>query len=348
MGFAVFEMVYEPIEFNGKSYIGLTKLAFRKQTTIEKWEAADGVPGITQMDTMGRQFAIPQDKLAVFTYRQEGDNYEGFSILRTCYKNFLFKDKLEKIDVMGHERQSVGVLDITVPNAATDDDKRNVRKAAMALRANNQSFIEHPKDWEVQFLDMKAKTMKDIDPAISRHDRQISKNMHTVFLELGAANASGGRAVGEVQMMPFTQSVQAIADFIVSVLQDTVIKTLTDLNFTGRDYPTLTVGRIADDNLPVISEAFAKFHSAGVLHPTPADENRIRKMLGLAEIDEAELEALYNTPEPPVPTTDTHPQTPPEPASDVKPPVEASTLISQVRALRASVEEALYDSRRAA
>lgn len=328
MGFAVFEMVFEPIRYDGKDYIGLKKLGFRKQTSIQKWETDSGELGVTQM-VMGTTYSIPMTKLVRFTNKQEGDNYQGISILRTSYKNYYLKDKLEKIDVMGHERQGLGVLDITVPDGATKEDKAKVRAAARNLRANNQSYIEHPKDWVIQFLDMKAKTMKDVDPAINRHDRQISKNMLTQFLELGATSASGSRAVSEDHSKLFNQSVQAVADYIASVLSKTVVATLTELNFTDLEPPKVVAASVADDDIPVISEAFAKYATAGVLHPTPADENRVRQQIGMPVMAEEELTPFYEA------STGSQ--------SDAK-TAKASALISDAKKLRASIEEALYES----
>lgn len=340
-GFAVFEMVLEPRTVEGGTYIALAKFAYRKQTTIEAWQAGDGIPGVTQCTSDGKRFHIPEAKLSRFTNRQEGDNYEGISVLRTAYKNFFMKDKLERIDAMGHERQGLGVLDIVKPDGAKPEDESKMEEAARNMRANAQSYLIRPKGWEVGFMDMKAKSMKDIEPSIRYHDRQILKNVLAQFLDLGASGGSGSRATSEDHSRLFEMSVQAVAQYIATVLQDTVVKTIVDLNFTGRAYPKLSVGRISDENIPEISEAFAKFVEAGVLHPRPADENKVRKMIGMGVVEENELEELFDTE-----------KTASEPAAgsgkDEK-PKEASTLISQVKQLRASVEEALYaDTQRAA
>ncbi len=333
-GFSLFEMVIEPKDIDGKPYVVVSKLAFRKQTTIYAWEQAKGEPGITQHTRDGRVLSIPLEKLVRFTNRQEGDNYEGISVLRSAYKHWYIKDTLYRIDAMGHERQGLGVLDITHPTGAKQSDLDKMAKTARALRANAQSYMLHEKGWEVQFLDMKAKSMKDIEPSINHHDRQIMKNVLAQFLEIGASKGGGSRATSEDHSRLFEMSVQAIAEYIVQVLQNTVVKTIVDLNFTNRPYPKLSVGRISDDNIPEISAAVQAFVTAGALHPRPADENKVRQMIGLGAVEEDELQTLFDTPA--APTTD--PNAP-----------KASTFISTVKQLRASVEEALYaDTQRAA
>lgn len=329
-GFAVFEMVFESRVVNGQNRIALSKLGFRKQTTIEAWEQEGGAPGIRQFTATGKKYNIPLEKLVVFTHKQEGDNYQGISILRTAYKHWLIKDKLYRIDAIGHERQALGVLEITVPKGATTADKRAMRTAARNVRANEESYIEHPEGWVIGFMDMKAKSLKDVEPSITHHDRQILKNVLAQFLDLGSTGAAGSRATSEDHSRLFELSVQGVAERIAHVLQQTVVKTLVDLNFTGRPYPKLTVGKLADDNVPVISEAISKFVAAGILHPRPDDENAVRRMIGIGQVDRDELEALFDAP-----TAD-------------KAEGKQAAVLNQARQLRASIEGLLYDNQSAA
>lgn len=325
-GFSLFEMVFEPQEVGGKERIALTKLAYRRQTTIERWETEDGQPGVVQV-VQGKRFSIPEYRLVRFTHRQEGDNYEGRSLLRTAYKHWYIKDKLYRIDAVGHERQGLGVIEIITPKSAQDADKKKLRKLVRQLRANSESYIEHPEGWTVQFMDMNAKSLKDMEPSINHHDRQIMKNVLAQFLEIGSAGSSGTRNVSEDQSRLFELAVQNVVKKIAYVLQNTVVRALVDLNFNDRDYPTLRVGKISDDNIPVLSEAISKFVTAGVLHPVASDENSIRRMVGLAEVADEDLDGLYDKEED---------ETQDKGAGGVE-------AVAELRALRASVEEALYD-----
>lgn len=295
-GHDVHEMVFEPREINGTLRIALVKLGYRKQTTIQKWETTEGKPGIQQQDNTGHTFSIPTEKLVRFTHKQEGDNYEGISLLRAAYKHWYIKDKLYRIDAVGHERHALGVIDVTIPTGAKEEDKKKMRTLVRNLRANEESYIEHPEGWIVAFLDMKANSLKDVEPSINHHDRQIMKNVLAQFLEIGASGASGTRSTSEDHSRLFELAVQSVARRIVQVLQNTVVRTLVDLNFTDREYPTLRVGNISDDNIPVMSEAIKKFVDAGVLHPRAIDENSTRKMIGWSELTEEDIKELQAEP----------------------------------------------------
>lgn len=347
-GFSLFEMVFEPKTIEGKDYIVLTKLGYRKQTSVQAWETETSGPGITQFTGDGKKISIPIERLVRFTPRQEGDNYEGISMLRSAYKHWYIKDTLYKIDAMGHERQGLGVLDITKPSAATKEEEVKMVSAARNLRANSQSYIMHPVGWGVQFMDMKAKSMKDIEPSINHHDRQITKNVLAQFLELGATGGAGSRALSQDHSRLFGLAVQSLANYLVHVINDVVVETIVDLNFTDREYPKLGVSGLNDSDVPVISAAFKTFVDAGVLHPTAKDENVVRKMLNFGELSDDELDAIYEPQEDDTAPTTTAPvkKTPPDNATDPESDAndkQASLVVSQAKELRASIEGLLYD-----
>lgn len=331
-GFSVFEMVFEPRAINGQTRLALVKLGFRKQTSITKWQTETKEPGI-QQSVDGKTYSIPLAKLVRFTNEQEGDNFEGVSLLRAAYKHWKIKDRLYKIDAVGHENQSLGILDITIPKGANEKDKKAMKTFAMQRRANEVSHIMKPEGWTVEIMDMKAKSLKEIEPSINHHDRQIMKNVLAAFLEMGSSGSSGSRATSEDHSRLFELSIQTVAAYLVDVIQHTVVQTLVDLNFTNRPYPTLRVEKISDNDIPVISEAVGKLVTAGALHPQAGDENTIRKMLGLPELTQKELDAVYAVTE----AVD---------ESDEDKGIAAS--VTELSALRASVEAALYGESSAA
>lgn len=292
-GFAVFEMVFEPREINGTMRMALVKLGFRKQTTIQAWEMESGKPGIRQQLPSGVPVSIPLEKLVVFTNEQEGDNYQGISVLRTAYKHYYIKDRLYRIDAVGHERQALGVVEIITPKGALEADKKKLRRVVQNLRANESSYVEHPEGYTTQFMDMKAHSLKDVEPSINHHDNKILINVLAQFLGHGSSGNSGNRAMSEDHSRLFEMSIKDTADYIVQVLQDTVVRTIVDLNFTNREYPQLAIGNISDENIPIVSAAIKVLVDAGVLHPRSADENNVRKMIGWAEVDEEELDELF-------------------------------------------------------
>jgi hypothetical protein len=96
-GVMVFEKVYTAKEFEGKTYITLSKLAPRMPKSIQQWELSDGTFGIQQIRQDGVQAQIPGSKLIIFVNEREGDNWWGTSMLRAAYKHWFYKDKFIRL-----------------------------------------------------------------------------------------------------------------------------------------------------------------------------------------------------------------------------------------------------------
>lgn len=292
-GYCVFEKTYEVTEFEGQVRIGFKSIDYRKQTTIMKWETQDGKPGITQQLNIGTA-SIIEPKLVIFTNEQEGENYEGISILRAAYKDWKMKSDLEIIDAIGGEKMALGVPRLKPPLNANPEDQHKARDAVMNMRANESSYLEIPEGWDVEMMDMKANTTKELMPSIRYHAHQITLSVLTQFLMLGSDGSSGSRALSEDHSALLRQSVETIVSYEDEVWNDQVIKQLCDLNFSDlpNGYPKMTSGRVSDDDIKDLSTALKGFKDAGLLTPTFETEQHVRKIAHLPELP-AEFEEEY-------------------------------------------------------
>ncbi|WP_081637179.1 phage portal protein family protein [Gordonia terrae] len=282
-GFSVFEIVVDWIEFEGKEYLVPVKVAYRKQTTIQAWETKEKKRGITQMTANGEIVSIPDEKMIPFTFQQEGDNWQGLSILRPAYSSWYYKKHMEKIEALQQERQGLGVVKIKHPVKASDTMKQSARQGARNLRANEQAYIEEPEGWEIDFMDMKANTVADPTKAIARHDRNILKSMQVQYLDIGASESSGSYSASDNQMELLQQTNQALGSQIAARINEKLVKLIVDLNFTGADYPEWTCGEIAKSNVKEFAEVYKTLVDAGGLNPSEADEDHLRTMLDLPD-----------------------------------------------------------------
>lgn len=288
-GHSVAEKTYEITEYLGKTRVGIKKLSFRRQLTIMKWALENGDPGITQQ-IVGAKAEIPLAKLIVFVNDQEGDNYDGVSVLRYVYKDWDMKDKLGLINAIALEKQAVGVPILKAPPDADESQLKAARESLRQMRANEQAFAEVPTGWDLQMMDMKANTTHQVIPSIQYHDRQIVRAILAQFLELGGGSESGSRALSEDHSRLFILSLEAVAKQIQSAVQDQLIKQLCDLNFSNlpNGYPTLTVSKISDDNVLTLAQSLNQLASAGMITPNVDTENYIRDIMNLPEIPEAD------------------------------------------------------------
>lgn len=156
-GFSAFEKVYG---FHGDKII-LKKLSERLPRTVMRWDRnEDGKFGLTQMLGMNDEgkpltVSIPAEKMLVFTFRREGENIEGISVLRSAYKHWYIKDTLYKLDAVKHERQAIGVPVIKLPDVHKSSDIDDAETILLNLRATEKSFVVLPGEkWDFHFAQM--------------------------------------------------------------------------------------------------------------------------------------------------------------------------------------------------
>lgn len=321
-GFSVFEKVFEYTEFNDKAYIGLKKIASRKQTTIYAWTIPGIAPGVNNetsgitQQTINETLYIPMDKLIVFTHDKEGDNFEGISLLRYVYKDWDIKDKLMIVNAIALEKMAVGVPVImqdpanpkAIPNPT---DMIDAEKALQQFRANEKGYLKAPPGMLIEMLDMKASTTKDVQPFLTYLDSRIAKSVLAGFMEIGGSSGSGAKALAQDLTSLFMKSEEAVANIVKATLTEQLIHQLCDFNFTElpNGYPELTYGTIGDEDVTVFSAAINQLMTAGALTADPELEDRIRDIMRLPAMSDdakkmfeqeqvAKKQELLNPPDP--------------------------------------------------
>jgi hypothetical protein len=294
-GRMVFEKVYELSE-DGK--IRLAKLGPRMPGTIQKWETEGGQPGITQWLPTGGFRSIPREKLVLFVNEQEGDNYEGISLLRPAYKHWYYKDGLYKVEAMSVERQGLGIPKVKIPSNATKADEAKAEELARNLRANEEAFVTlKGESWEVEILDMKGGSVKDAQPAIQHHDLMISKSILAQFINL-AGNATGSYSLSQNDSEYLLMCLQAVGWYISDVFDHDVIRELVDLNYAGVEkYPLLQFSKIGKVDIGPLAAALKTLKDAKLITPDPNLERDLRAKMDLPELPD-DIEPASIRPEP--------------------------------------------------
>jgi len=288
-GFMVFEKVFKAMEYQGKNMIGWRKFAPRLPATIYKWQTAEGKDGVTQMLPNGKQPSIPIEKLLIFTHKKEGDNWVGISTLRNAYRSWFFKEHIEKINAIAFERQGLGIPYVDLPQGYTDKDYAKAKVLLKNLRANEQGYMIKPKGWEVDFMDMKAKTVKDPDSTIRRYNREILSSVLAQFMDLGSG-PTGSRSLSVDQSSTFHNNLTATARQVADVINKYAIKQLVDLNYTVEEYPELKFSKIGIVPYDKIAKALASMVQQGVIKPDDNLEDTVRQLMDLPEKPEEEEE----------------------------------------------------------
>lgn len=353
-GYSVFEKVWDYCDWQGNKFIGLKDLQSRKQRSIYRWQTNGKTPefGITQY-VPGGTYSVSGDKLAIFTRKKEGENYEGISILRASYKHWKIKDALELIEAIRHERQGLGVLEIVPPEGANEGDIDDAIENARQARASEEGVIKRPANWVIQWMDMKSGTtqMTDINSTLEYHKREMMKSVLAQFLELGGnKGGSGSKATSVDQSSLFELSEEFTAKYIGHVFNRSVIKELVDLNFGSvENYPTLEHSKIGDDNINQIGEVVNKLMIAGALTPDPEFEQWIRTALHAPDLPDEIIDNYMEHPVRNQPAPVIQVPGAPAPADPAAPPPKDVPIEDDVgdENTKTAAEVALNDARKA-
>lgn len=287
-GFSMFEKLYA---YDGK-YIVPRKLAQRLQSTIVEWDVQDErlmrvrqyIPG----GITSRNVWIPSEKLVLFTFDQEGDDFRGQSPLRSAYKHWFFKDTFYRIQGIQIERWAVGIPRIEQTDPVVNKTSRDAAiEAAKNMRAHEQGYYYVPKGFKIDLVESGAGKMIDAMPAIQHHDAGILKCIMAQFLELGMTE-TGARSLGDTLKDMYLMGLSYTANYVCEVIRTQVFKELTEWNWgpTVRP-PHLVFKGIQPVDFKLLAEAYSQLVTSGAVEADDKLEAYFRNTLGLPPKDDA-------------------------------------------------------------
>jgi hypothetical protein len=286
MGHAYFEQVYRVESDGSRAHLG--KLELRPSKTIAAIDVArdGGLVSITQhwVSTEDRPRPIPVDRLVAYIHAKEGGNWLGTSLLRNCYKNWLLKDRLLRVQAQTIERNGMGIPLYKAQEGASEPDLAAGKAMAMAWRAGEAAGSAVPFGADLVLRGVEG-TLPDAEPAVRYHDESIAKTVLAHFLNLGQQTGTGSWALGTTFADFFTLGVQTVAQQIADVANMHVVEDLVDVNF-GEDEPA---PRICFDEIgarqAATAAAIKTLVDAGVIQPDEVLETSSRQQYGLPPKD---------------------------------------------------------------
>ena len=294
-GHSFFEQVYD-IQDDGRAH--LRKLAWRPPKTISEIDVASdgGLKSIKQFGIAGKPSpTIPVDRIVAYVNDREGGSWQGRSVLRAAYKDWLLKDRIIRAQAIVVERNSLGIP--TYENAPPPeglkgeelkkwlaDENQAGLKITQNLRAGKSAGVSYPSGGKLSLMGVTGK-LPDTEKPIRYHDEQIARAVLAHFLNLGTE--TGSWALGSTFANFFTDSLNAVAQHIADVTQQHVIEDLVDLNW-GPDIraPRLTFEPIGSEH-PATADAIKMLIDCLAITPDDALEAHMRDRYGLPVKDEA-------------------------------------------------------------
>lgn len=273
--------------------IGWMKLPIRSQETLYQWEYddQDNLIGMTQMPPPDfGLITIPMNKAMLFRTRSRKDNPEGRSILRTAYRSWYFKRRIQEIEGIGIERDLAGLPVITTPEGMDiwdkDDDDMNAIRAGLEamvknIRRDSTEGLVLPFGYTFELTSTGGSRQFDTNSIIARYDTKISQTVLADFIQLGHESV-GSFALSSDKTNLFSMAICAFLDIICQTFNSQGIPALIDINgdhFAGvTDYPRLTHGDIEDVDLATMATFIKDMTSIGVIIPDESLEDYVRQL----------------------------------------------------------------------
>lgn len=273
--------------------IGWMKLPIRSQETLYQWEYddQDNLIGMTQMPPPDfGLITIPMNKAMLFRTRSRKDNPEGRSILRTAYRSWYFKRRIQEIEGIGIERDLAGLPVITTPEGMDiwdkDDEDMNAIRAGLEamvknIRRDSTEGLVLPFGYAFELTSTGGSRQFDTNSIIARYDTKISQTVLADFIQLGHESV-GSFALSSDKTNLFSMAICAFLDIICQTFNSQGIPALIDINgdhFAGvTDYPRLTHCDIEDIDLATVATFIKDMTSIGVIIPDESLEDYVRQL----------------------------------------------------------------------
>lgn len=282
--------------------VGIRALSLRAQPTIIKWEFADEddgeVLGMYQQPPIGAERYIESPKLLLFRTTTVRGNPEGRSILRSSYRPWFFKKRIEEIEGVGLERDLAGlpVAEIPLQYMKTDappEDQAiyNAWKSLVQnVRRDRSEGIVIPSNrddkgnplFALKLLSTGGSRAFDTTKIVDRYDRRIATSVLADFIFLGQQSV-GSFALSSDKTALFATAIGGFMRAIAAVFNNELLPRLWYLN--GMDYehmPKLVPGDLEKPDLQLLGGFLDSLVGAGArLFPDRTLENHLREVAGL-------------------------------------------------------------------
>lgn len=224
---------------------GWRSFDIRSQESMEKWEfdEKDNLLGMWQRPVPSyNQFYIPLRKALLFRLNPRKQSPEGNSLLRSCFRPYFFKKRLQELEAIGVERNLAGLPVLYVdPRMFTEadwaPDLEKWKNVVRNLKRDEQEGVVMPnvrdehgqRVYELTLLSTGSRRQSDTNALIQRYNAEIAMAALSDFMLLGHSRV-GTFALGVTKTELFSTAFSYVLDVIANEINEREIPRLLGLN----------------------------------------------------------------------------------------------------------------------
>lgn len=290
---------------------GIRKMPIRSQETLMRWVFDDngGIKAMVQMaPPKYSTTVIPINKSLLFRTSISKGNPEGVSLLRTAYRSWYFKKRLEEFEAIGVERDLAGMPVAKVPaeflRAAPGTDMAKTveayRKMVRGVRRDENEGLVLPSQWdpetkqplyEFELMSSSGSRQFDTNAIIQRYEQRILMSVLADFILVGHEQ-TGSYSLHTDKTGIFRAALNAITKAICDTLNRHLVPKLFEVNGWKLDQlPKFEASNIDPPDLDQLAQFISSTAGAGMQwFPDPELEQFVREIAHLPEMTDEAVE----------------------------------------------------------
>lgn len=261
--------------------IGWAAMDIRSQDTLNEWVFDDygyTTGFVQQAPPFYGVVTIPRQRSLLFRTTRHLDNPEGRSILRSAYRSWFIKRRIENIEAIGVERDLAGLPTIkrTADVAVKYDEE--LKKILRNVRRDEQEGLLLPlvrdesgnEELTFELMSSGGTRQFNTTQVIERYKRDIATTALADFILIGH-QAVGSFALASSKTHTFAVALGAYLTSIAEILNKEAIPRLLAVNgLTSEEPPELKYGDIETVDLAEVASYVSALAGSGMtLFPNP-------------------------------------------------------------------------------
>lgn len=281
--------------------VGWARFPLRSQNTLLRWVYDADANRYSMIQAAAPAYTpvvVPWHKALHYVTTKARGNPEGRSALRTAYRDWYYKTRIQEIEGIGIERDLAGLPVGRVPveylsenapsgmQAATAEFKkilRNIRRDDQAAILWPQAYDEHGnKMFDIELLSSGGARQIDTSQVITRYDQRIAMSVLADFVLLGHDQV-GTQALSRSKIDLFVDAISAWMQSIADTINRQAIPNLLRVNGLPTALPPrVRPSGIDQTDLESLGEYIAKLSAAGMpLFPDTDLQQHLRAAGGM-------------------------------------------------------------------
>jgi SPP1 gp7 family putative phage head morphogenesis protein len=283
-GYSVNEIVWQPVDYEGKQMWGVWKIKLRPYDSFEFFLDTHGnIQKLEQVYGLER-IVIQPEKYIHHVNRADVDEVFGQSDLRAAYRPYWEKDIINKFWNIHLERHGSGFMWASQEGALNTENRAALENLLKNITARTGAIV--PKDVELHIehpTDTKA-----FQEAINQKDRAMARAiLMPNLLGLTDQGKVGSFSQSDTQLKVFLWILKSDTKALEETLNEQFFKPLAVFNFGTEDFPKFKFNSLSAEQINDIAEVWSKLIQTGAAERSDSDEDWIRELMGVPEKDEA-------------------------------------------------------------